>query len=446
MKLLSPTPGERPGGEGDPELFSPELAPTPTARTATTGYLRSLKPELPASVWTVILGVAISSVGNGFVLPFGSIYLHVVRDLPIPEVGVIISASALASLLAGAVGGTLVDRLGPRTMMLGGLILQALGYLWFGFATSAPEAAGSMLLIGAGLGCFYPSMASLVAAVTNRVQRSAAASLQYAATNLGIGVGAVIGGLIVSTSRPSTFTTIYLVDAVSFLLFGALVVSLVPSGRHLGERGEKPSYRLVLRNRKFMALIAFNALVVMSTYAQLDSSVPLYARVFLGVPTVALGLILAANTAFIVIAQLPITRAVRHLDRSRTLALSASVWLVTWLVGEVASLTHGLTASLLLGVFAVCFGLGECLLSATIGPLVADMAPAPVRGRYMAAFNLSWGVGLLIGPTIGGLVVGSFLRPGMWLLWAAVAAGLVVFAEGLGRRLPASVNRGPLTN
>jgi MFS family permease len=64
----------------------------------------------------------------------------------------------------------------------------------------------------------------------------------------------------------------------------------------------------------------------------------------------------------------------------------------------------------------------------------------------MAAFNLSWGVGLLLGPAIGGLVVGSFVRPAMWLLWAAVAAGLVVWAERLGRRLPASANRGPLAS
>jgi MFS family permease len=437
--------GERPGEDGGLSQLSPELAP-PSASGGPAGYLRSLKPELPASVWTVIAGVAISAVGNGFVLPFGSIYLHVVRGLPIPVVGLIISTSALASLLAGTLGGTLVDRLGPRTMMLGGLILQALGYVWFGFVTSAPEAAGSMLLIGAGLGCFYPSMASLLAAVTNRTQRSAAASLQYAATNLGIGLGAVMGGLIVSTSSPSSFTIIYLVDATSFLLFGALVVALVPSGRHLAGTQGHASYRVVLRDRVFMALIAFNAVVVLSTYAQLDTSVPLYARVFLGVPTVALGAILAANTAFIVLAQLPISRAVRHLDRTRTLALSAGAWMLAWVIGEVASLSHGLSASLLLGVFAVCFGLGECLLSATIGPLVADLAPAAVRGRYMAAFNLSWGVGLLVGPTIGGLVVGSVLRPGMWFLWAAVAAGLVVFAGRLGRHLPASVNRGPLAN
>jgi MFS family permease len=408
------------------------------------GYLRSLRPELPTSVWIVVAGGAISAIGNGFVLPYGSIYLHVVRGLPIAVVGLVISTSALASLLAGALGGTLVDRVGPRTMMLGGLVLQALGFSGFGFAVSLPEAAASMVVIGAGLGCFYPAFAALLAAVTNRRQRSAAATLQYASTNLGIGVGAVIGGLVVSTSAPDSFTLIYLIDAASFVIFGGLVVVLVPSGRHHAGAHERVGYSVVLHDRLFLALIGFNGLVVLSTYAQLDTAVPLYAHLFLGVPTVALGVILAANTAFIVIAQLPIGRAVRHLDRSRTLALSGVAWMVTWLVGELASLTHGLAADLMLGVFAVLFGLGECLLSATIGPLVADLAPPAVRGRYMAAFNLSWGLGLLVGPAIGGFVVGSFLRPGMWVLWALVALVLVVWAERLGRHLPAGANRGPL--
>jgi MFS family permease len=96
-----------------------------------------------------------------------------------------------------------------------------------------------------------------------------------------------------------------------------------------------------------------------------------------------------------------------------------------------------------LGLFAVVFGVGECLLSATIGPLVADMARPAARGRYMATFNLSWSLGLLIGPSLGGLVVGSFLRPAMWLLWAAVSFGLVLWGRALGQRLPDSVNVPP---
>ncbi len=192
-----------------------------------------------------------------------------------------------------------------------------------------------------------------------------------------------------------------------------------------------------------MAVVAFNCVVVISAYSQLDSAVPLYARVFLGVPIAAIGLILAANTGFIVLAQLPIARFVRQLPRTRTMSLCGGAWASAWLIGEVASLERGLAAAAWLGLFAVVFGVGECLLGATIGPLVADLAPPAARGRYMATFNLSWSLGLLIGPSLGGLLVGSFLRPSMWVIWAAVSVGLIVWARILGRHLPGAMNIPP---
>jgi MFS family permease len=340
-------------------------------------------------------------------------------------------------------GGSLVDRASPKALILVGLSAQTLGFAYLGYVTNVAEAAVSMLLIGIGAGCYYPAIAALLAAVTTREERTSAASLQYAANNLGIGLGAIIGGLIVSTSRPASFTAIYLIDAATFIAFGVLVLLLVPSGRaHVGQM-ERAGYAEVLRDFKFMAVVVFNGVVVISAYSQLDSAVPLYARVFLAVPTAAIGLMLAANTGFIVLAQLPIARFVRRLRRTRTLMLAGGAWTATWLVGEVASLHRGLVAAAWLGLFAVVFGVGECLLSATIGPLVADMARPAARGRYMATFNLSWSLGLLIGPSLGGLVVGSFLRPAMWLLWAAVSFGLVLWGRALGQHLPDSVNVPP---
>lgn len=394
-------------------------------------------------MWTIVAGGAVSSLGNGFVLPYGSIYLHVVRGLAIPVVGGILSLSALCSLLMGVAGGTLVDRASPKTMILVGLTAQALGFAYLGYVTNVPEAAVSMLLIGIGAGCFYPAIAALLAAVTTREERASAASLQYAANNLGIGLGAILGGLIISTSRPGSFTEIYLIDAFTFIAFWLLVLLLVPSGRAAVGKVERAGYAEVLRDLKFMALVAFNGVIVISAYSQLDSAVPLYARVFLAVPTAAIGLMLAANTGFIVIAQLPITHLVRRQPRTRTLMLAGGAWTATWLVGEVASLHRGLGAAAWLGLFAVVFGVGECLLSATIGPLVADMARPAARGRYMATFNLSWSLGLLVGPSVGGLVVGSIVRPAMWALWAAVSFGLVLWARALAHHLPDSVNLPP---
>ena len=44
--------------------------------------------------------------------------------------------------------------------------------------------------------------------------------------NLGIGLGAVIGGLIATTADPSSFTRLFLLDAATFLVFAAVLSTI----------------------------------------------------------------------------------------------------------------------------------------------------------------------------------------------------------------------------
>ena len=60
------------------------------------------------------------------------------------------------------------------------------------------------------------------------------------------------------------------------------------------------------------------------------------------------------------------------------------------------------TASALLLAAAVLVGVGECFYTTALMPLVADLAPSSVRGRYVAAMGFSWWIGLIIAPTVGG--------------------------------------------
>src|ERR1700751_5877123 len=57
------------------------------------------------------------------------------------------------------------------------------------------------------------------------------------------------------------------------------------------------------------------------------------------------------------------------------------------------------SASLVTAVIAV--GLGECLHTTALTPLVADLAPAHLRGRYMAVIGLCFWIGLAVAPTGG---------------------------------------------
>ena len=94
--------------------------------------------------------------------------------------------------------------------------------------------------------------------------------------------------------------------------------------------------------------------------------------------------------------------------------------------------------ALALGVF----GVGECLHGAVYGPLVADLAPPLVQGRYIAASSMSWGTGMLLGPAIGGVV----LEANAFALWPLAAGGSLlvgVLALGIERALPEGARRTP---
>jgi MFS family permease len=61
-------------------------------------------------------------------------------------------------------------------------------------------------------------------------------------------------------------------------------------------------------------------------------------------------------------------------------------------------------ASLLAGV-AIVFAFSEVVHILVLGPLVADMAPAHLLGRYLSLYSLTFTLSLAIGPAIGGLLL-----------------------------------------
>jgi MFS family permease len=75
-------------------------------------------------------------------------------------------------------------------------------------------------------------------------------------------------------------------------------------------------------------------------------------------------------------------------------------------------------------------------------PLVADLAPPAIRGRYMAVTGLSWWLGLALAPTLGAQLL-SVSPPAALLVSAAVALGAALSALGLERHVPAAARLTP---
>ena len=403
------------------------------------GFLRSLNPRLPRSVQLLRLGGLMNAFGNGLVVPFLLIYLHNERGIGLGVAGLVLATNAGVSLISGPVGGVLVDRFGGKAMLTTALGFLTLGFIGYAFVQSPWQGFLASAVTGIGNGFFWPAQSTLLAGLTTRAQRSATFAMQRVVMNLGIGLGGVVGGFIASES----FQALFVLDALTFVAYAAVLTVFVPEPARREARPERPgSYRTVFRHKVFMALMVANSVYIGAGIAQLEI-LPAYAKNEAGVSEQGIGWLFFINTIVIVLLQLPTTRLAEGRRRVPLLALLGAVSAAAWLLVPLSGLwLTGAAAFALLAVAVAVFALGECLHGAVQPALVVDLADHSLLGRYMAMSALSWQVGFMVGPAVGGALLAAS-PTGLWVVMASVlfCGGLATLA--LERGLPAGLRRVP---
>jgi MFS family permease len=84
---------------------------------------------------------------------------------------------------------------------------------------------------------------------------------------------------------------------------------------------------------------------------------------------------------------------------------------------------------------AIVIAIGECAQFIVLGPIVADLAPPHLLGRYMSLYGLSFMAGVALGPAAGGALLATSPDAIWWggaLALALTGAGLL----RLGDRIP----------
>jgi MFS family permease len=387
----------------------------------------------------VLAGDALSATGSGLTLPFFVVYLERVRDVDIRLAGLALSTLAVASIPGNLLSGALADRIGSRRTLMLGLVTSAAGTACFAFVHAPWSALAAAAIIGLGNSTVWPAQDALLATTVEPEQRSSAFAVRYATMNLGFSVGAVVAASIADFSSPRTFEILYLVDAATFLAFVPFLLAL----RGVGERHPVEEvtltggYRDALRDRVFLRVWIFGALLVTLGYAQFQASFAPYATTTGRLGSHAIAVAFAVNTFAVVVLQLFVLRAVSSRRRTTSLALVYTIWGVTWLATIGAARIGGGAGAIVAFAFAMAlFALGETLVSPTLAPIVNDLAPAHLRGRYNGLYTLSLTAGFIVGPAVAG--VGLSLGDGT-PLFLALAAACGVTALGalrLRRHLP----------
>jgi MFS family permease len=387
-------------------------------------------------------GNAVNYFGYGLVLPFEIIYLHQVRGFSTSTAGLVLAATMGTSAIATPPTGALLDRYSARALVVLGSLASALGYAGFAFVERPWQGFACSVVGGVGLGVAGTANRTLVVRLIRPEQRAAAFALSRVAGNFGIGAGATVGGFIVAAAqRLSTFQLLYVFDAVTYAGFALIVLSAVPSARAeiapaAHGNGNGTGFRAVARDRPFVIVIAANVVLVVVGHTFFSNILPPFAKAHTAVGPAEIGIIILVNTLLIVIAQIPAVRVVARMRRTHAFAVTSALFAVGLLAVLPATLIHSELAAtgVLVGVGAV-LAIGEIAHTLVLGPLVADMAPEHLLGRYLSLYTLTFTGSLAVGPAIGGLL----LQTSPDAIWwggalAALLAGAVLLQ--LGDRIP----------
>ncbi|MFH8802684.1 MFS transporter [Streptomyces sp. NPDC017936] len=395
-----------------------------------------------AAMRRIHVGNALSAFGLGFTVPYLYVYVAQVRGLGAVTAGLVLAVFAVAALIVLPFAGRAIVRRGPLPVLVAALVTAAVGALGLGLAGDATAVLAAAVLLGAGQAVMQPALATMIVDCSTAETRSRAFATQFFLQNLGLGVGGLIGGHLVDTTRVSSFTLLFAIEAAMFLLLVVVMATVrMPRSPRVGDAPQgsaKGSLKELLGNRAMVQLCVLGFVLFFACYGQFESGLSAYGVEAAGISTSALGTALAANTAVIVVAQFAVLRFVERQRRTRVIAAVGLIWAVAWAVAGYAGLRHGsqeMATAAFVSTYAL-FGLGEAMLSPTVAPLVADLAPAGLAGQYNSAFALVKQLALAVGPAVGG-PMGASLHAPYIVTFLLFSLGISVLAVRLGRRLTA---------
>ncbi len=395
-----------------------------------------------AAMRRIHVGNALSAFGLGFTVPYLYVYVAQVRGLGPMTAGLVLAVFAVAALIVLPLAGRAIVRRGALPVLLSALLTAAIGSLSLGLSASAATVLLSAAALGAGQAVMQPALATMIVDCSGPETRSRAFAMQFFLQNLGLGVGGLIGGHLVDPTEAGSFTLLFAIQAVMFLLL-VLVMSTVRMPRSpridgTPAQSAKGSWKQLLGNRAMVQLCVLGFVLFFACYGQFESGLSAYGVEAAGISTSTLGTALAANTLVIVVAQFAVLRFVERRKRSRVIASVGLIWAVAWAVAGYAGLggaSQEMATAAFVSTYAL-FGLGEAMLSPTLAPLVADLAPAGMAGQYNSAFALVKQLALAVGPAVGGPMAASLHAPYI-VVFLLFSLGITVLALRLGRRLTA---------
>jgi MFS family permease len=393
---------------------------------------------MPRALWLLIIGMAVNTIGSSFLWPLNTIYIHDHLGKSLSVAGIVLMLNSGANVIGNLIGGSLYDKIGGYKSILLGIGISLLALIGLTFWHGWPDYIIFLTIAGFGAGLIYPPMYAMAGSVWKEGGRKSFNAL-YVAQNLGVAVGASLGGLLADYSFELIFlaNTIMYIFFLGIAVFGYKGITEVPIPHQ-----QKDIYANVVKNKANLSalfVLCAGYLLCWVAYSQWTTTIASYTQ-NIHISLTQYSLLWTINGAIIVLGQPILNGVLKHLSASLKLQIliGIAIFIVSFIVaGRAEAFTGFLVAMIILTI-------GEMFIWPAVPTIAFELAPKGREGFYQGIVNSTATGGRMIGPLLGGIIVDLYSMAALFTiligLFLVAVVTTLVYDRKIKLEKPVAVN------
>jgi MFS family permease len=371
--------------------------------------IKRLFPILAISVFAAALG-------TGIMTPLIPLFA---RDLGATGIwiGVVVASYSISRAIFMPVIGRISDRKGRKLVIIIGLIISTIASLSYIWTESFTTLAIIRIVHGVAMGMIIPIAKAYVGDYLPKGEEGKWMGYFNSSLLTGLGLGPLVGGFL-SENLGLTFTFL-LMGGLSLLGLLVITFALPRNEADKDDDKPKPSFKKIGESKMVRGILSLQIVeaVGRSTYF---AFLPIYAGIVVGLQTAQIGIIISVYVLLSALLQAVSGRFIDKINRKIVVVIGGFITVIFLIL---TSFAQNFLQLLLISVFG---SMGAALIMPAISALVVEQGRRLGMASVMAVISISIGMGMAIGPLLGGAVVD--LAGVSWAFFCAA----IIFILGIG--------------
>ncbi len=385
--------------------------------------------SVPKIVWLLIIGTFVNTVGNSFLWPLNSIYIHDHLGKTLTIAGFVLMLNSLAGVFGNLIGGYLFDKLGGYKAILIGVVLNLISITLLTIWHDWPQYVIFLTLLGFSGGMVYPAIYAIAGSAWPEGGRRAFNAI-FLTNNVGVAIGPALAGLVADIK----FDYVFSANLIAYILFFLIVVTTYK--RFDSSRMATKSMADDTKNTRNKApiiaisILSISLVICWLSYSQWSATISSYTQE-LGMSLSQYSLLWTINGFMIVAIQPIIKPLVTRWEKKikHQLIFGLLLMSISYIVVYFAGSFKMFAAAMVVLTF------GEVFFTPVIPMIANKLAPPGQQGFYQGLVNSATTIGRMIGPVFGGAMVDIYgMQVLMFILFVLILIAIIpclLFDRGL---------------